>query len=186
MDISQLRNKAENAFGIFRNATQNSFHFLVTDFGFALDSITIDESMAFADMLTSEITYRNRTTEIRASYTWYEDLRGTPQVICGRLESTDDRLLTVPEAYNLDMLIAERCPTRALLTFPSDPVEKIEKTLQAYALILVDCARPELSGDFGVFPRLRNALLAELKGAVFLHSDVDADELIAHLESETS
>jgi hypothetical protein len=186
MHISQLKSESEDAFRIFENATRKSFDFLMTDFGFSVDSPTLDESMSFADMLTCSVKYRNETTEIKASYTWYEDLRGTPQIICGRLKPTEDGNLVIAESYNLDMLIVERAPARALLTFPRDPIERIEKTMQAYASIVADCAQPELAGDFTVFPRLRNTLLSELKGAVLLHSDVDANGIMVNLESESS
>jgi len=176
---------SEDIFRVFKDATTTSFQFLVADFGFTLDSITIDDSMAFAEMITCDVKYRNPTTEINISYTWYEDLRGTPQVICGRLKSEDAGNRAVAESYNLDMLIAERCPAQAVVTLSKDPVEKVKRTLQTYASILADCARDELKGDFSIFPRLRKTLLDEVKGAVFLHSGVDTDELIEHLDGET-
>lgn len=55
--------------------------------------------MAFAGMIACGVRYRNTTTEVEISYTWYEDLSGTPQVICGRLKVNDEGSLEVEEAY---------------------------------------------------------------------------------------
>jgi hypothetical protein len=177
--------QAEDVFPIFQDAVQTAFQFLITDFKFRLDPISVDDSMAFVSIIGCHVKYRNETTEIKVTYDWYEDLRGTPQVICGRL-SFKDGSLDVTEAYNLDMIIADRCPGKAVNTHAEDPVEEITQTLDAYASVLAECARDVLAGDFTIFPRLRKTLASEMKGAVFLHSGVDANELIEHLDKEDS
>jgi hypothetical protein len=138
--------------------------------------------MVFADMIGSSVKYRNTTTEIEVSYTWYKDLRGTPQVICGRLELKEDGGLEVAEAYNLDMIITARCPDKSLEEYPEDPIEKLEHMVSRYGTIVADCASIELNGDFTLFSALRKSLLEELKGGVFLHSGVDEEELIEYLK----
>ena len=164
MVISELTDRSKDIFSVFRTAADRWFSFLITDFGFRLEFTKIDESMAFADMLTCELHYRNATTEIEVDYTWYKDLRGSPVVMVGQLQTTNDGSVTLQEAHNLDQLISERCADRALQTFPEDPIERVENTIEAYASLLADCAHNELTGDFDLFPRLRSALLAELRG----------------------
>jgi hypothetical protein len=177
--------QAEDIFPIFQGAVQSAFRFLVTDFKFRLDSVSVDDSMAFVPIIGFHVSYRNETTEIEVIYKWYEDLRATPQVMCGRL-SFEGGSLQVTEAYNLDMLIAERCPGKAVNARVKDPVEDITQTLNAYASVLAECARDVLAGDFTIFPRLQRTMVNELKGGVFLHSGADVNELIKHLGNEDS
>src|ERR1044072_1405899 len=91
MVISELTDRSKDIFSVFRTAADRWFSFLITDFGFRLEFTKIDESMAFADMLTCELHYRNATTEIEVDYTWYKDLRGSPVVMVGQLQTTNDR-----------------------------------------------------------------------------------------------
>ena len=186
MGVSKSKTQTADILRIFQEAAQTSFQFLITKFGFSLHSISTDDSMAFAGMIACDVRYRNTTTQVEISYTWYEDLRGTPQVICGRLNVNDEGSLEVEEAYNLDMIMSARCPDKTLEVHSDDPVDRLKETLSSYARILVDCAGNELTGNFSIFPRLRRTLLAELKGGVFLHSGVDAAELIEDLERESS
>ena len=137
--------------------------------------------MAWLPLIACRVKYRNETTEIGVMYDWYEDLRGTPQISFGRLNANENGSLEVVEGYNLDLLISERCPGKSLKTYPEDPVDRIKQTLNSYALILAECAQPELTGDFAIFPRLRKTTADAMRGAMFLHTGVDPDELIDHL-----
>ena len=168
MKSSKSKMQHENIFTIFQDATQTAFEFLLTDLDFKLDSITVDDSIAWLPLIACRVKYRNETTEIAVMYDWYEDSRGTPQVSFGRLNANENGSLEVVEGYNLDLLISERCPDKSLKTYPEDPVDRIKQTVNDYALILAECAQPELAGDFTIFPRLRKTLANAMKGAVFL------------------
>ena len=158
----------DEVFSIFQDSTQTAFQFLVSDFAFRLDSIVVDDSLAQIQLIACRVRYRNETTEVTIIYDWYEDLRGAPQVICGRLTRDETGALIVDEAFNLDMLIAEKCPDKSIRAFSKDPIERIKQTLDSYGAIMAECANDELTGDFTIFTRLRTTLLDEMKGAVIL------------------
>ena len=134
MKSSKSTMQSEDIFPIFQDATKTAFQFLLADLDFKLDSITVDDLMAWLPLIACRVKYRNETTEIEVMYDWYEDLRGTPQVCLGRLNTNENGSLEVEEGYNLDLLVSERCPDKSLKAYPEDPVDRIKHTLNSYAM----------------------------------------------------
>jgi hypothetical protein len=160
--LQEQRNLPDDPLAFFKKVTGDVLHFLETDYEFKQVSIEIDDTMEWVPIIECRIIYRNATTEITVRYDWYEDLRGTPELIIARLNQEPEGQAQPVEGYNIDLLISERCPNKIIKKQKYNSEEKIADILQSYADVLKEHGRDVLTGDFRIFPILRTRLEKEI------------------------
>ena len=134
-------------FATFENEVSEAFTFLVADFGFK----PVKRTIVFPEC---EIEYWNETTSISITYDW----KSAIWVDVGRLEHGAEGA-EESESYSLDSLLLERCPdknTSADYCAQGDwSDDHIRRTLHSYASDLKACGEDILTGDFSIFPALK-------------------------------
>lgn len=135
-----------DSFAFFKKLTSDAFSFLVADYDLKHVSTQVYASECV-------IRYRNETTGVLVFY----ENSSIPWIVLMRLKRTPDEVIEA-EGYGLNILAMELGLTE-LVNFDSAPQEctddEVEEMLRNYARMLREHGRDILTGDFRVFPKLK-------------------------------
>jgi hypothetical protein len=144
---SKKRKELKDPFACFKQATAETFNFLVDDYGFEPVSTIVHAPEC-------EIKYWNKTTGVTVTYEW----GGVIWVDLSRLKRASAEAVE-NERYSLDILMLECCPDRGVKELQPSEEESsnqyVERVLPTYAKVLKKCGSDVLAGDFRIFPRLK-------------------------------
>jgi hypothetical protein len=145
--LNRKPKKPNDAFAFFREAVDQIFEPLFTEFGFRHV-----ETLEY--MPDCVLKYLNETTGINARY----ELKSQLSINLVKLERTGSEV-TEAAKYDLLFLMQLRQPEIDVNKFYGDDKEwtdaYIEQRLREYAIFLRESAHDVLTGDFSVFPELK-------------------------------
>ena len=145
---AKTRKKTGDPFAQFKQSTREAFAFLMLpDFGFTEDEVLTHPPEC-------SIRYRNVPTGVTVSYEW----GGLPSVVLTKLDRQGESPWN-GERVGLKFLVMERCPY-AIDRFEHVNEADLTELLQDYARLLQECGRDVLTGDFKVFPKLKQLVAA--------------------------
>lgn len=147
---SNASRKKTDPFDLFKETTRRSFAFLQTKYSCRV-------SRTITQPPECSISYRNTTTGVTISYEW----GNIPSVVLTQLEQ--GKSAWDGEQVGLKFLVMERCPSALYLFNDANGGDNLVELLNAYAQTLDQCGQDVLTGDFTIFPKLRELIIAEQK-----------------------
>ena len=146
---NQLNKRPTDSFGEFKKAARAAFAFL------ASPPYNCQEHQTVIRPPECSINYLNKTTGVTVSYEW----GGSPSVVLTKLKH-GSALISEGEQIGLKFIVMERCPSR-VDRFDRNVGDDLEGTLKDHAQILKECGYEILTGDFEMFPRLKQLAIEE-------------------------
>jgi hypothetical protein len=145
--FTKTSKKPNDAFAFFKQAVNEIFQPLFTEFGFRHF-----ETLEY--MPDCVLKYRNESTGLNLRYEWNSQI----SISLVKLDRTESEV-TEASTYDLLFLLKIRQPSIDINTFHRSDKKwtdaYIERLLREYETLLRQNARDVLTGDFGIFPELK-------------------------------
>jgi hypothetical protein len=135
----------------FETIVLDAFHYLISDFGFRC----LSTNMHAPECWTA---FHSVTTAVIVHF----ELGSQPWVELAELKREGDQIVERNRAA-LEFLVRERAPQEASLRARDDSDEEVRRVIYEKARQLREYGKDVLSGDFRVFPRLKELAAENLR-----------------------